>query len=290
VTNPGYNMPGVVVGGYLYYGMGNSPYNNKWYKMNLINGVSTELASFPLPDGLVDHVLFKLGNDIYCGAGSIYAEGPQTLTPSKRFFRYSIAQNSWTEITPYPGTGATGMVSFVLGNEAFVGMGQESRSTLSAPNSEMYKYVQGGAPGGTWTQIAHFGNSSTDGYTKRNKAVAFCDGNRAIVGGGEDVSGNATRTFYEYNKATNTWASIAHCPSTGFILGQGVAINSKFYLLNSSQELLEYNPQNNEWKILPEPGRPYKVYGSGFGYNNRLYYFGGVISDPNRDIFYIPNR
>lgn len=127
------------------------------------------------------------------------------------------------------------------------------------------------------------------GGSGRNGAMCFTINNKIYVGGGYIAPSVNTKSFYEYDTATNIWTQKADLPvAANRSAGVGFAIGGKGYIGLGSENYLdigggalvqtdmwEYNPTSNTWTAkasIPDTGRN----NSGcFVINNKAYIIGG---------------
>ncbi len=120
------------------------------------------------------------------------------------FYSYDAENDSWASVTSFPGTPRTNAVAFVINNIAYVGTGYDDNQNVL---SDFWQYDPSVGTGGTWTQIADFGYSATNGTPaiQRYQALGFSVKGRGFVGGGQDKSLTAYKDFWEYLPTTNEW-------------------------------------------------------------------------------------
>ncbi|MEM1405995.1 MAG: kelch repeat-containing protein [Bacteroidota bacterium] len=152
-------------------------------------------------------VSFTIDNFAYVGTGFNGDEDEYY----QDFWRYSVSQNFWQQMTPLPGVARSAAVAFSIGSTGYVGLGYDGDIELN----DFYKYDPAT---NSWSQIADFGGSA------RRNAVAFAIEGKGYVGTGDD--GNTLKDFYEYDPETDSWTQI---PSIGgskrenaaaFVLGE----------------------------------------------------------------------
>lgn len=103
---------------------------------------------------------------------------------------------NWIKGSSFEGRPRGGAVSFVIGDDVYVGTGYDGKDALKT----FYKYsLQNG-----WSQIADFPG------TARREAVAFEANGKGYVGTGVDDDDNRLADFYEYTPSTNTWTKVAN--------------------------------------------------------------------------------
>ena len=191
----------------------------------------------------------------------------------------------------FPGDARNNAVSFVIGDTAYVGTGDQGTTTLT----DFWKYIPAT---NTWTQIADFPG------VKRTGAVAFVINGKGYVGLGREGSGsNSARynDFYQYDPVTNQWDLIAPFGGTGRNNAIAFTINGKAYVGTGedgyreyTDDLWEYDPTLGTWTLkgsLPLyprteaiaftiNGRGYIGCGlrSGFNFANNMYEYDPVAN------------
>jgi N-acetylneuraminic acid mutarotase len=117
------------------------------------------------------------------------------LSVSAFFALNAQTSNTWTQLTDFSGVGRSNGVSFVIGNDAYVGTGL---SPSGAKLNDFWRY-----------------NSSTDSWTQvqnatpypRHRAIAFAIANKGYMGTG-DIGISLefqTNDFWEYDPSQNIW-------------------------------------------------------------------------------------
>lgn len=156
----------------------------------------------------------------------------------------------WVRVGYYKGQPRAGAVSFVINNNAFVGLGYNGRTYFSD-----FYYYNGST--GLWQNVAAFPGVA------RERAVAFVINNKAYVGLGynRDLTNRELRDFYEYDPETDTWTQIADFASTARYNAVAFSINSKGYVGTGydgtyyCNDLWQYNPESKQWlEVASFPG------------------------------------
>lgn len=100
---------------------------------------------------------------------------------------------NWIKGSSFEGRPRGGAVSFVIGDNVYVGTGYDGKDALKT----FYKYsLQEG-----WSKISDFG-------TARREAVAFTANGKGYVGTGVDEDDNRLADFYEYTPASDSWVKV----------------------------------------------------------------------------------
>ncbi|MFZ1689074.1 MAG: kelch repeat-containing protein [Flavobacteriales bacterium] len=160
-------------------------------------------------------------------------------------WRYDPATDSWSPRSACPGTARSSAVSFTNGSIGYISTGSTGgSSTLSDtwaydPSTDL------------WTQKANIPQVLRQG-------VAFTIGNRSFAGTGQyGVPTTVTGGWYEYDPATNTWATRAWAMSRwsafAFVInGKGYLGGGNNFAYNSPDggplaSFQEYDPTANTW-------------------------------------------
>lgn len=158
-------------------------------------------------------VAAAVGTKFYVGLGN---SGSTMLND---LWEYDPTTNNWNQLQNFPGTPRKYSVSFVIGNDIYVGTGIDNTFTMK---KDFFKYS---VLSNTWTAIPNYpGNSTKEGYS-------FALNNKGYVGGGTSVNGT-----YEYNPSTNTWTSVAASyPGPNAVEGAAVfVLSNEAYVVGGS--------------------------------------------------------
>lgn len=198
----------------------------------------------------------------------------QTIAFMNDLWEYDRSTEAWTQKANFTGAPRREAVSFVVGNQAYVGTGNSANGFLK----DFYAYDP---TTNSWSQISDFAG------TARRAAVGFSMENYGFIGTGDD--GTLRNDFWMYNPQTDQWIQKANFPggarsgACGWAafpvcyLGTGQDANYTYH-----RDLWEYNYFLNNWTQradLPGPGRKNAVafYLDGWGYigtgyNNGTFY------------------
>ncbi len=103
---------------------------------------------------------------------------------------------NWIKGSSFEGRPRGGAVSFVIGDNVYLGTGYDGKDALNT----FYKYsLQEG-----WSKIADFPG------TARREAVAFTINGKGYVGTGVDEEDNRLADFYEYTPESDSWVKVAN--------------------------------------------------------------------------------
>lgn len=215
------------------------PATNSWaQKADYLGGICYHAAGF------------AIDNIGYVGTGRI---SPSRSVLVKDFFKYNPANNTWEQLTDFPGTGRRGAVGFAIDGFGYIGTGSSAE--------DMYRYDP---TSDSWMQIASVPGGA------RMSAIGFSLEGFGYVGTGYRYSqGWSSTDFYKYDPTTDTWTPIAdvgidpiegpkpRMESTGFGLNgkgyvvTGVTISSG----DNYKDFWEYEPTLDQWTRLEDfPG------------------------------------
>ena len=177
---------------------------------------------------------FAIGNKGYICLGQ-----GQTNPYFKDTWEYDPISDTWTQKADFGGTPRRQAVAFVIGNEAFVGTGQDANGLCK----DFYKYDPST---NSWTQLNDFPG------TARRQAVAFTMGDQAYFGTGDD--GVLKNDFWMYEVSSDTWIQKASFPGTPRAGAVGWGIFPTAFIATGedntfayTNDVWEYNYFSNSW-------------------------------------------
>lgn len=221
----------------------------------------------------------------------------------KKMMRLNLANLVWSDLDSMPTYGKFNLTSFELANEWYIGMGADSANVsvccgVPLPSKKFWKY---NPATNQWTQLADFPGGhqvAPTCFSIGSKAYAFYG---AIPVGNPIIATNFTQELWEYNPATNAWASI-QLPATGgpppgekyqitvnngkayFITAQRYRVGPFYYYFELQNVYLEWNPVTNVYKrVASTQGEIMKLV---YSQNNRFFYQSDALGAFER----IPNR
>jgi hypothetical protein len=159
----------------IYYGLNyfNSFSKEMWECDPANNYLWTRKTDMPVLVSLAYTTYFSLGNKGY------------VLYKDNTFWEFDPLLNSWTKKSNFPGPARELAVSFVLGNNAFMGTG----SSGNVSYDDIWKYD---SSSDTWTLVTHIPET-------RNSAVAFTLNNKAYIGYGLRYQYGSFTDLYEFD-------------------------------------------------------------------------------------------
>lgn len=206
-----------IIGNYAYFMIGTTasdppqPGNICW-RYDLVNEVWEDLNPFD-GDPRISPIGFTTGNGKgYAGIGNS-GSNDYSFTD---FWEYDPLNDSWTEITTYPGmTNGISMISFTVEGKAYVGGGGGAglqNFYCFNPNNNTWT-LKGGLPGG-----------------QTFETVSFTIGQTGYMGTGESDGAFQSRSFWSYAPLTDEWNRIADFAGQGRFGAFGFSIGNKGYV------------------------------------------------------------
>ena len=185
---------------------------NKWKRVADFGG-----------SGRYNAVAFSIGNQGYVGTGN---DGNWL----KDFWAYDPAKNAWAKIAGYGGGKREGAVAIVINNMAYIGTGS-SNSTLQ---KDWFVYDPGKD---SWTQKADF--TTEQAGIARNSGVGFAINGKGYITLGSGTS--APLTVWEYDPATDLWATRGTFEVANRTNSIGFAIGNKGYVTTGAQGTVRFD-------------------------------------------------
>lgn len=163
----------------------------------------------------------------------------QTNPYFKDTWEYDPINDTWSQKADFSGSARRQAVSFVLGNEAYVGTGQDALGLCK----DFYKY---NPETNSWEQLNDFPG------TARRQAVAFTMGDQAYLGTGDD--GVLRNDFWMYDVNTDNWIQKANFPGTPRAGAVGWGVFPTAFIATGedntfayTNDVWEYNYFSNSW-------------------------------------------
>lgn len=185
-------------------------------------------------------------------------------------FTFSLIGQTWTKKSDFPGEARFGASSFVIGNDAYVGLGENNGTFFK----DFWKYE---AVSDSWTQIADFPGMPRAG------AVAFSINGKGYAGVGETLN-NGSREFfidfYEYDPTNDSWTPKRDFSSQARSRASVFVVDNVAYVgngLSTSGELENFAKfDGNSWDSAPTLTDEFKAGASGFSANGKGYVVAGA--------------
>lgn len=184
-------------------------------------------------------------------------------------YQYNPETDSWSEVSPFPGTARVNASAATIGNVAFVGLGYNSNVGVYNENGILRDFWKYNPALDQWTRLADFPASST------NKCICFTFDDKIFVGFG--FSGyKFEHDMWTYDPKADQWAELPknRVPARS---GAAACINSEFLFMGTGydthtlKDWWRYNPRNNKWvemRSIPGTGRITAV---AFSVNERIF-------------------
>jgi N-acetylneuraminic acid mutarotase len=210
------------------------------------------------------------------GTGGFIGTGFDSSSYRRNFSSYNQLTDTWTQIESMGGPTGGGLsrnaaAVFVIGNKAYIAMGQGSNPFLN----DLWEYD---AVSDSWMQKANFAG------TPRRSAVGFTANSKGYITCGQDVGGFKNDTWM-YDPATNAWTSKAAFPGTARRLPVAFVISNIAYVGTGDdgafkKDFYKYTASTNTWSPVanfggsPRYGAAAFIIGTdgyvGTGYDNSL--------------------
>jgi len=215
-------------GNYIYASRGNA--DNLFIRFDRTTGEVVPMADIP-------HGMITGGTLAYNGDDEeIYA----TTGNTRNFYKYTIATNSWSEIT-------TDLLPYNIADGSEMVYDGSGNLYLSRVNGAgFWKYDIDGTPGSRWTQMTNStGTPGAGGSIVRNGSYIYM------------IRGSNTSSFYRYDIGANTWSDplVADTPvnvTTGGFLADGT--NGYLYLApgttSPGNRWYRYDIAGDSWEEL----------------------------------------
>lgn len=185
--------------------------------------------------GFLAGAKFTIGNKFYFSTGSM---------DNGEFYCYNSDNNTWKKIADYPGGRVMVPICFVIGQYAYVGLGDK------ASPQKFWKFD---SVSDRWDEIAECPlNVSPVGWDE-NKNMGF-----AFVNGQYGYVGNTSGGMYKYDSINNRWISCKwHDVHYSVSVNVGINNNTTCFHIYGSRNpyygsnifLNEYNPISDSWKF-----------------------------------------
>ncbi len=236
-----YNPISFSIDGKLYVGLGEIPgpeYSKELWEFDPTTNLWTKKTDYP-GNGSRLATAFVVDGKAYVGLGES-ASGRHI-----DFYEYNPASDSWIQKANFPGGVRYAAGSFVLGDSAFVGLGSCGGPTCY--NEDLWMYVPST---NSWTQKANWPGG------KVTTPVSFSIGQYGYFGNALTTSATLSNSFYKYDKANDSWSSIASLPgtarrnTTSFILNNEAYVGCGAYNYSNptfENDFYKYNVANNTW-------------------------------------------
>lgn len=194
--------------------------------------------------GIHDAVMFSINDVPFIGLGYMPFVGE-----SNYFYYYSSQKQEWIKIAEYPGGVREGVVAFVIGNKAYVGLGASLLGNIETGYSRILHddFFVYDSESGIWdTQPIKFPG------TPRSSAVAFSISGKGYVGAGCGKSlSDCFPDFYEFDPEEG-WIQVTRLAKARARAHAFVA-NGYGYVCfgDGADDIQKFDPKSGTWKSQP---------------------------------------
>ncbi len=206
---------------------GSNSYPNEW-DFPQLRPVPTAVRCYDTSDGECKGLMIRNGSDdeIYVLSGN----------NSTAFYKYSIANNTWTTLTVVPGS--VGKAGMMIRN----GSDNEIYVLRGGGNTSFYKY---NISGNSWTIL-------------QSAPGSIGDGGMMIRNGGDNdiyvLQGSTGTGFYKYSVSGNSWTSLTVVPAStgaGAYMVRNAADNDIYVTRGGANTTFySYSISGNSWTTL----------------------------------------
>ncbi|WP_460949688.1 Kelch repeat-containing protein [Spirosoma daeguense] len=186
------------------------PTANTWKKIADFTGTARQAAT-----------AFTIGNKGYVTTGF---DGNYL----KDMYSYDPATNAWTKVASYGGAKRIGAIAFVIDNKAYVGTGNNN----GVPQKDWYVYDPAQD---LWTQKADF--ITDQSAIARSYGVGFSIGSYGYLTLGD----SNVKDVWQYNPATDTWATLGTFEGSARAYAVGFSISGKGYVTTGGSGSARYD-------------------------------------------------
>jgi N-acetylneuraminic acid mutarotase len=148
----------------------------------------------------------------------------------KDMWSYDPATGAWAKVASYGGSKRMGAVAFVIDNKAYLGTGNNN----ATPQKDWYVYDPAQD---LWTQKLDFTTDQASAIA-RSYAVGFAINGKGYLTCGDYV---ADKNVWQYDPATDTWATLGVFEGSPRQYGVGFAIGGKGYVTTGGTGTARYD-------------------------------------------------
>jgi N-acetylneuraminic acid mutarotase len=187
-------------------------------------------------------------------------------------------EGNWVTMSSFNGPNRSEAVSFVIGNNAYVGTGIDQTNKRY---NDLWQYdpVQN-----NWTQVASMPDTTSAGAsTLRSSAVGFSVGTNGYVGTGYNGF-TPMKDFWQYDATSNEWKQIADFAGSARYDAVAFGIQSLGYVstgydgANAQKDFWQYDPSTDIWTQKVSMGGDKRSGAVAFVYHDKGYITTGINS------------
>lgn len=185
-----------------------------------------------------------------------------------------ITDGDWREYSDFDGVPRSDAVTFVVNDEAYIGLGYDGDDRLA----DFWKY---NPDNNYWVRVADFPGDA------RNGAVAFSIDGKGYVGTGYNGE-DELKDFWEYDPASNTWTQKADFMGSARYGAVAFAVDGKGYIGtgydgNYLKDFYAYSPTTDTWEQIISIGGSKRRDASSFVIGDKAYVFSGLDNGAYED-------
>ena len=149
---------------------------------------------------------------------------------SNKWWEYNPENNSWTQKANFTGELRSSLITFVIDNKIYAGLGYDwiYEEQKNIYYKDLYQYDP---VANTWTKKSTF-----PGAPRRNASVASSNSKGYLIGGDDDTGASSfMKETWEYDPATDAWTALADVP-VGVAYASAYVKDNVLYLLNGGRK------------------------------------------------------
>lgn len=178
-----------------------------------------------------------------------------------------------TTVAEFPGNGRSGAVSFQLGEDVFIGLGNDADSTYK----DFWIYD---ASEEAWELIADFPGDA------RANSIAFVLGGKGYVGlGNGDSFSTLFSDFYQLDPSDNSWSQVsdfggsARYSAVSFVANEFAFVGTGKDATDETKDFWQYDASGDIWTQVADLNATQRNGAFGFSISDKGYVGGGVYVD-----------
>ena len=197
----------------------------------VLQGQWTQKADIPFDIGFGAATAFVIDGKAYLGTGG---DNGRILD---EFWQYDPATDQWSGIPSIPGGARRFCTSFVINDQAYVGLGVIDNTSDLTPS--FYRYNPGPQ---TWTALNDF-PGELPSFKDTYSSFVLSDRGYLLL----------RKQLWEYNPDTDLWTEKSAYPGVGNSNHVAISLNAVAYVglgFTEAYDWWEYSPQNDTWTSL----------------------------------------